>query len=257
MKLRKTTNELSVEELLKALEESNVAEQKPQEIINSTLPVVNFEEFNDTVPIASFIHAFNLKDGKHLISHIPLFTLYKLWNKGSGTTVDEFTREMNYFFISERRRSGSVFRTYYRLNENALKLIKYIDHYRKDSKRKYRTNKNYKKYFEKFFADIGITGGDLYIEADVLYHVYDTYMYKRNRKSYAYHSFELVCTLLFETKYFTDFTLPWFGVSENIKQLISEEAVANWRKGRKLRGRKTKEVKTKGNKIIYPKTKED
>lgn len=253
MKLQKLPSELTVEELLKALETSS-KEEPTNTPINHSLPIIDStNEISYSFPVASFLSAFNIKAGKNKVSGAILNTLYNLWNKENKLSRSEFNNQMNYFIKTDIEFKNKTLHRYYHVSENVVNLIKYIDHYRKTNKRKYRTNKNYKKYYEKFFKDIGIERGPLFIEADVLYHVYDTYMYKRNRKTYSYHNFELVCTLLFETKYFTGYTAPWFGVSENVKQHISIEAVSNWRKGRKLRGIKQKTIKEEDKeKIIYP-----
>lgn len=256
MKLQKLPNDLSVEELLKALEQTSKEEN--QKAFSQSLPDVDENEFNDAYPVASFLNAFDIKDGKNLVSDAVLYSLFKIWNKETKLDKNWFNKQLLKFLNFKKITRGQTNKKFYYVNDSATKLVKYIDHYRKEKKRNTRTNKNYKKYYEKFFKDIGIERGPLFVEADVLYHVYDTYMYKRNRRSYPYHNFELVCTLLFEVKYFTDYSSPWFGVSENIKQHISKEAVSNWRKGRKLRGIKERKVKEEHkDKIIYPEVEEN
>lgn len=256
MKLQKLPNELSVEELLKALEDTSKAEKK--EITSPTLPNIENDSLNESYPVASFLDAFEIKNGNSLVSDAVLYKLFTIWNKTSGMNKSLFNRQMQLFLIPSLVKKGKVSKIYYRLNKSATNLVKYVNYYHKEKKRNQRTNKNYKKYYEKFFKDIGIEGGPLFVEADILYHIYDNYMYKRNRKSYSYHTFELVCSLFFEVKYFTDFTAPWFGVSENVKQHISKEAVENWRKGRKRRGLKTRKVKEENKQeTLYPEIEED
>lgn len=256
MKLQKLPNDLSVEELLKALEDTSKSEKK--ESVSSTLPNIQDDSLNEEYPIASFLDAFQIKNGNALVSDAVLYKLFTVWNKTSGMNKNLFNRQMQMFLLRAPVKRGNTTKVYYRINEAATKLVKYVNHYHKEKKRNQRTNKNYKKYYEKFFKDIGIESGPLFVEADILYHIYDTYMYRRNRKSYSYHTFELVCSLFFEVKYFTDFTAPWFGVSENVKQHISKEAVENWRKGRKLRGLKTRKVKEENKQeILYPEVEED
>jgi hypothetical protein len=157
------------------------------------------------------------------------------------------------YLPKQKTQSSRLDIVYFKVNEKGAKLSYYTDQYFKFNKRKHISNKNHRKHYEKFFQDINLTPGPLFVEADVLYHVYDTYMYRHKRKSHPFLRFQLICELFFEKKYLGGNNIPWFGVSENIKQLVTPEAVANWREGRKHFNGKTSKIKEEDKaKILYP-----
>lgn len=261
MKHQKLPTDLTVEELLKALNQSIVTDEKDQEVNSNLIPMPKYEgQFIESNPVLSFIEAFKLRPGNHLVASHIIYDLFKTWNKLTKVPKISFSAEFNKYFRIQRSYNKNNDVVFYALNERGATLAYYMDQYKKTNKRKHLTSKNHRKHYEKFFNDTGIEPGPLFIEADVLYHVYDTYMYKNKRKSHAYLRFELICGLFFEEKYFDGTNTPWFGVSENIKQLISPQAVANWREGRKRfnDNKFKKPIKEEDkDKIIYPETIEE
>ena len=252
MKAKRLPTDLTVEELLNALEQpAPTSEEKNGNLIQ--MPDYN-GQFLDTNPVYSFLEAFKLKPGSHKISSKILYKLYKLWNKRAKISHEIFCKQFGDYIPTFKTTAARQNLLYFKLNERGAKLAYYVDQYFKFNKRNFLTNKNYRKHYEEFFRDIGLEPGPIFIEGDVLYHVYDTYMYRRKRKSHPYQRFEVICELFFECKYFDGTNDPWFGVSENIKQLISPQAVANWREGRKrISGKKRKPIKEEDKKeILYP-----
>lgn len=255
MNNKKLPTDLSVEELLAALNQEE-ATQLQQEQNPNLIPMPEYTgQLPDSMPIYSFIEAFRLKPGPHNVSSQILFKLYKMWNKKDGRNHGSFTMELCKYIPKIHTQANKQDIFYFKVNERGAKLAYYVDQYYKFNKRKYFTVKDYRKHYEKFFEDIQLKQGPIFVEADVLYHVYDTYMYKNKRKSHPYTRFELICKLFFECKFFDGTATPWFGVSENIKQLISPEAVANWREGRKRfhENKRRKPIKEEDKKeILYP-----
>jgi hypothetical protein len=257
MRHQKLPSDLTVEELLKALEDNHSQLNTDSTNKNSNLiPMPEYTgQYIDSNPVISFITAFNIKSGNHLVASHIVYDLFKVWNKFDRTTNLNFQEEFGKYFRRHKVVSLKKLITYYALNEKAATLAYYLDQYKKTNKRKYLTSKNYVKHYEKFFNDLSIEPGPLFVESDVLYHVYDTHMYRSKKKSHPFIRFELICGLFFEKKYFDKTNRPWFGVSDNIKQHISPQAVANWREGRKRfnDNKKAQPINEEHKKeIIYP-----
>ena len=260
MKLQKLPSDLSVEELLKALQD-NIPDSPKEEVNSSIIQTQEYTgQYLSSYPVLSFIDAFKIRRGNHLVSDHILYNLFKVWDKITKLTKRDFNTELARYIEVQRSSVTKIDIKYFKVNAKAAKLAHLVEEYKKTNKRKYLNNKNYRIHYEKFFNDLDITPGSLYIEADVFYHVYDTYMYKRNRKSHPYLRFELICGLFFEQKYFDGTNTPWFGVSENIKQHISIDAVSNWRKGRMQfnENKNRKPIKEEDKvQILYPETTEN
>lgn len=252
----KLTSDLSVDELLSALktEEVNGESVKKEEHSLTSLPVLKKEdnEYKENYQAASFIDAFKITAGNHFIKGSVLYKLFKLWNKGTKLSSRSFHLQ-----LATILKNVSTGQAAYKINEKPTRLINYIDQYEKELKHKIRHNKDYRAHFEKFFRDLDIKPGKLYIEGDILYHVYDTHQYNNRRKTYNYYLFENICKLYLEAKFPDGSVLPYFAVDESIKQHIDFESVKNWRKGReKFKHNKIrKQIKDEDkHDIIFPET---
>jgi len=232
---RKYQSDLSIEELLNAL---NSSEEKESAFISD--------------PVFSFIQTFQIKEGKHKVKVIFLYDLFKKWNKRSRMTKAKFIIEFKKYFNTENRVND---RLTVMINSETIDLLKHLDTYSPNTQI-IRYKKVYS-HFEKFLTIKDIKKGDLYIESDVFYHIYDTWTYRNNiHQQLSYDRFILIAELYFDSKQFDGSQLIWFGVDESIKQHISVQAVNNWRQGRARRGKKSKVRKEDEDKIIYPETQE-
>ena len=236
MERRKYESDLSIDDLLNALDASD----KPEE-----LSIIDDLVF-------SFIDNFQIKEGKNKVKVIFIFDLFKKWNKKSDLNKFKFAGELKKYFNIH----GNNIDSYYILtNKEVVTLVKHIQQY-KERGPQIRFKKTYN-HFNRFLEFHNITKGDLYIEADVFYHVYDTWVYNNNiYTQLSYERFVAICNIYFNAKQFDGSELTWFGVSANIKDYISVQAVTNWRQGRAKRGKKSKVSGEDEEKIIYPNTQE-
>lgn len=238
MEQKKHNTNLSTEELLEALDQSDAV-----------------DEFVSSDPIFSFIQTFNIREGNKKIKCDLIYDLFKMWNKFSNIKRLKFFHEFEKYFQIHNLHSKSLRSRHYLLDNDMLEIVKNIETYKKihpENKKKY---KSVKKHFETFLNFHGIKEGQLYIESDVLYHIYDTWIYRNNGHSYlSYERFTNICSLYFTPRHFEGSEMIWFGLDSSIKQYISQQAVANWRQGRAKRGKKSKVKQEDQDNIIYPET---
>jgi len=234
---KKHNTDLSTEELLNALDGDTS------------------DAFVSSDPIFSFIQTFNIKEGIRKIKCDLIYDLFKAWNKFSEINRLKFFQEFEKYFQAHNMYAKSMRSRYYLLDNDMLDIVKNIEGYKKTHPKNKHKYKSVKKHFENFLKEHNITSGGLHIEADVFYHIYDTWTYRNKMHTYlSYERFTSVCSLYFEPKHFEGSELVWYGVDDNIKQYISINAVTNWRQGRAKRGKKSKVSKEDEDKIIYPET---
>lgn len=122
---------------------------------------------------------------------------------------------------------------------------------------------------EEFVTLHNIKPGSIYIESDILYYFFDYHNHKKQRKLISYYTFVSMCHLYFSSKQL-GYGSTWFGVSEDIKNLITPEWIKVWRQGRVKYGyiirKKSEEIKNKiyedqykteekqKSNILYPET---
>lgn len=235
---KKHNTDLSTEELLQALEDTDAP-----------------ETFVSSDPIYSFIQTFNIKEGIRKIKCDLIYDLFKQWNKFNSIKRTKFFQEFEKYFHAHNVWATSRRSRYYLLDNDMLDIIKSIENYKKTDPANKHKYKSVKKHFENFITTHNITSGDLYIEADVFYHIYDTWVYRNKGRTYlSYERFTRVCSLYFTPRHFNGSELTWFGLDSSIKQYISPQAVANWRQGRAKRGKVSKVNKEDETSIIYPET---
>lgn len=226
----KNTSDLSIDELLKAINDNDVN-----------------ETFTSNDPFYTFIEVFGIEDGNYEIKGKLLLSLYRHWNPHHKISNVYFTTNIGKYLIYNSRKQT------FTLNKNLTEVVKHLEEYKKPPLNTRIKSKGIQTHFNKFLEEKNIQAGTLYIEADVFYHVYDTWCYRNRKKTIlSYRRFIGVCQLFFEEKYFNGSYLPWFAVHPSIKEHISPEAVRNWREGRKRRGKKS--FVQEETQIIYPET---
>jgi hypothetical protein len=242
---KKLNSDLSIEELLKALNgDSDEDADNADEIISSN-------------PVFAFIQTFEIKEGKHRVSCSLMYDLFKQWDKFSSLNNVQFFTEFQKYFRVENIASRYHRNRFYLVNKDLFEIVKHVETYKRPQFIDNIRFKAYKKHIESFFEQKDIKPGDLYIESDVFYHIYDTWVYKKEiKRQLSHRHFSAVCKLYFTNKRFKGSDMEWFGVDSNIKQHISAQGVANWRQGRSKRGKRSKVQEKDKNSIIYPETQE-
>lgn len=217
---KKPLHEISIDELLKSLENEDLS----KEAIS----------FSYTNPILSFIQTFELKAGKELVSDRVIHTLFKFWFKNEYINQRTFNYRMGAFIPSKtigRKR-------YYLLDKNILELAQKTQELYFKHKRPRVKSKAWNTHFEKFMTDTGLESGTVFVEVDILYYVYNRWCDDTRKKSpLGYDSFRDICHLNFDSKRICRNKLPWFGVNDKIKDLITLEEVERWRQHRKTNGK--------------------
>lgn len=228
--------ELSLDELLGAI--------KGQEVINENIK----PSFKD--PIVSFIQAFNITPGKELVSDSVLHRLFKMWHKDSFIDKKNFNFQLGKYIPSE-----VINRRFYKVNNNFSFVVKKIEDIEKKTQFAPTKYKGYTKHFDKFLEQNKLAAGNLYVESDILYYVYNRWCDEvRRKKPLGYLNFISFCELNFESKRLTESNVYWFGLNNNIKNLITRSEVDRWRQGRAKNGKKDyREKIIKKEKTIYPK----
>ena len=232
----KLPQELSLEELLKSIEGQEI---KKEDIKTS---------FND--PVLSFTQAFQIIPGPNSVSAILLYELYKLWSKDAVLTIFSFNRAIGKY-IPPRLIHG---RRYYMVNTKVLKIAEKIDIARGSKKKNPDKSKTYHRHYTKFLTENGLdTPGKVYLELDIFYYVYNNWCNSIYKKPVSYNVFCKLTRLFFSIKRLTQNGNYWVGLNPNIKNIVSQELIKNWRENkRKKNDEKEYKIKKAYEKnIIY------
>lgn len=235
MKKGRSNPELSLDELLEAV--------KGQELVNDNI----IPSFSD--PIFSFTQAFNIVPGKELISDSVLHSLFRLWHRDSFIDIRNFNMQLGRYIPSEKRN-----RRYYRVNKKISETVRILQ----ELKNKHTLNptkyKGYHKHFEHFLSETGLDAGEVYVESDILYYIYNRWCDQIKRKSpLGYNNFCAFCSLNFESKRLSESNIHWYGVNNKVKELITRSEVDRWRQGR-TRYAKTEKNSSKASRNEKEKT---
>lgn len=239
---KNTIKEVSIEDLLKALD--NKQEDSTDIIVDDV--------------VFLFIQTFNIKCGKNKVSSKLLYDLFKLWNTSETLTPIKFSMQLSKYF--EKPDENSKF---YLLNKEIAEVVKTIQEYSVGTSTAPKANlgvksKNVHRHFNKFLEKYSIRPGKLYVECDILYHLYDTWCYNKKIKTLSYTRFKELCIMFFDSKRLSQGSPNWIGVDPEIKQHIDVTTVSNWREGRKRRGKEKEEEykirKRNKKEILYPET---
>ncbi len=235
--MKKKHHEISIEELLKSLENEDLS--------NEAI------EFKFDNPVASFVQAFKLEPGREKIPDKLLFLLFKNWYKGASFTQRSFNGQLDLYLPANK---GT--HKYYAINRKILDLAKEVQLLQKKHSRPRHKSKAWVKHFETFLSENGLEPGNVYIERDILYYIYNRWCDDSRKKSgLSQRSFNDMCKLHFECKFLSRNTINWFGVNQKVKDLVTKEEVERWRSGRKKNGKKN--TKENRNEVPYPKYKKE
>lgn len=199
-------------------------------------------------PIVVFISHFNFKRGKIPVNAKLVYELFKGWNRIFKINYNTFKQKFGLFYPSKKIAGQQHFL----LDVTGTRVFNHIselDIFQKKPKKFIRKTKDIdeihrfltvnKLLFENW--DDGI-----YVEVDVLYHVYDTWSYKQEIPSIPYLTFKRVISSVMPSRLVYNYILT-VRVNRNISTLITKESVSNWRLGRPKTGgiQRTKDAKEK------------
>lgn len=197
----KLTSELSEDELLKLIQESDDTEDSSLNYKNNIL---------------EFISAYNIKRGKERVSKRIMYALYRAWSI-NAVTNSIFTTEMTKFFDTYYYRD----KVYYLLDKKALKLASETYNLLKTpDKVKFKAWAN---HFHKFLDYYNIKKGSYYVKDKFVYELYSRFLTitsekKIDRKPISYKQFIKFCKMYFKEK--KSYNDNWFGFAANIKKYL-------------------------------------
>jgi hypothetical protein len=197
--IKKTPSQVETEELLDLLNQTdNVQESN------------NLEYKND---ILNFISVFNIQQGEETIKPFTLYSIYKVWSK-EPITKTQFHIEINKYF--DNKGNG------YLINRNAIQLT-HEAYLKFDQKKRKLKSKFWANHYEDFLLYHSLKNGTFWLEADILYFLYDKYTHERGLdKNSATHMSKDVFFTYSDVflKYKTTKKGKVYSVTENIKNFF-------------------------------------
>jgi hypothetical protein len=195
------------------------------------------EEYIDN-EVVKFLAYYNIKPGSFKINSKILFKLFKAWTKDKTYKYQDFTRNLQLQFNQNIKIINYERFVYFKIDKNLVNITRFLEE-AKPKKITFRKTMFYKKFMEEFIEEHKLGKGPIFIEADILYYLFDFYNHKKGRRMIGYERFVSMCHLYFEEKQL-GFGSTWFGVNESIKNMITPEWVSTWRQGRVKYGYITK-----------------
>lgn len=218
--MKRTLVEYSNEELKKALEQNTEGEHSAQ-------------EYETDVP--QFLSFYKIKSGKDLVLKRVIYKLYTYFSE-NPLDKEKFAEQMNQYVIS--RQVGPY--NYYVINQKALDLSKHAyDHIIEHTHDRIKIPA-WKAHFDKYLERYQLKPGTFFIEAHILYNLYDKYVYEtKKRMPLGYQQFIKFCRLYFDAERLTQDKVTYFGIDKSIKEFITDDEIQQLRKSRNLNGKKT------------------
>lgn len=208
------------------LTEDELLSQLKDEANQTTIEAVD----ND---VLLFISTYNIQSGKDRVHKNILYRLYKNWSK-EPVGVTKFGREIGLYL-------GSVGNWTY-VNQNAIKLSKMAQEAFLKRKKVKTRSPHYKAQVERFMKECCISKGTFWLEAEILFDLYDEWCYSNNRSTQLTVQ-NLSALLKLYLKYKALKTGKVFAVNKSITKHISNERIRNIRNSRKKRNaQKTKKA---------------
>jgi hypothetical protein len=214
----KLTSNLELDELLAQLEKA---------------PEADSLKLKDTV--TAFLRKHRLVPGEHPVSIALMYDLYKL-TESEPRTKRYFTRVVNKLFNGNNK--------IVHLNQDMYDVLSTIEK-KKEPKRVVVPGrmKNARRQIEGFFRYYSITSGNRSIEAYVLYHLYDKWVFKKRNKFINENRFTGICKLYLKETIIRG--VNGFKVSDDVFKHLPEDYLLELRNGRKWRNEKFKKTKQK------------
>lgn len=232
-KIKKNIIEVQTDELIDLLkEDSKAPETDPLYIENDVL---------------TFVSVFNLQAGEESVKPYTLYSIYKVWSKDPVNKNPFYFEMAKLFTIS----SGN-----YKVNRNAIQITHeaYSQFKHKDRRLK---SKPWTKHFEDFLLFHSIKNGNQWLEASILYFLYDKYIHQRGLDDHPMHymsqtTFYTYADIFLKHKITKDGKV--YSVSDNIKNFFQKDQLQRMQaanakeqeeKAKPKRKRKTSKSRTK------------
>lgn len=234
MERSKLLNDLTDDELL---ELANAPTSPSSVVRNRDL----FNEYNHDV--LNFLLAFNLKPGKEKVAVRILYDLYKAWSK-IPVTQKSFSQQLALFIPKQAtvvKSSSVLLNDCWKINKSnkllrstMYKLLQKVPSYDRRKLPKWQQHlKAYLKYQ-------GLEKGDHWLEAYVIYHMYDKWCYMKRKKSQlGYHTFYAMLKDIFEHRKVSlkesgrHSNVVKFKVNDAIWKALGSEGIENVRKAKR------------------------
>lgn len=207
-KPRVTPNSLDTNELIELLENNEEKEVEPIIYRNDVL---------------AFISTFKLEPGEDNIKNHTLYSIYKVWSK-DPIIKNSFYQEFTKFFECKNGQ--------YKINQNAIKLTHAA--FSKFKQENFRLkSKAWAKHFEDFTLMYALKSDGFWVEAPILYFIYDKYTHERGLDTgpascMSREVFYRYADLFFKYKNTKDGKI--YSVSENITNQFQDGQLARMRK---------------------------
>lgn len=238
----KLINEYSIDELLKLIGSEKQSEE------NSEISTLTDEEKIENIVIRFLVY-YDIKPGRYSINAKLLYKLFKKWAKDNDVSYKQFFLKLSKQFSVKNKAFNYKRSLHFKVNVSLSSITKFFE----DNKKKgihLRRTKNHLRYMEEFLNVHNIKPGPVYIESDILYYMFDAYNYKKKRAGIKYYHFVSMCHLYFKSKQL-GYGAMWFGVNEEIKNLITPEWVKGWRQGRVKYGYLSRKKTKKQKQTMY------
>lgn len=121
--------------------------------------------------VLGFLSTFNIQPGEDTIKGNTLYSIYKVWSK-EPLPKNTFYREVNNFLPEKTP-------TFYKINQNVIKLTHEAYSRFKQERNIKLKNKTWTRHFEDFLLYYSLKTDNFWIEGPILYFIYDKYAHER------------------------------------------------------------------------------
>ena len=224
MESKKLNSKLSEEELLTAINSDS-----PE---TSRLPP-HVEE------VINFLTHFGIEEGKHSVTTELLFKLYFNWSK--APMPRKIFAETMKLYIPKTN-------LVYKINLDKFNITKQLYNYLASGrKRKIDISPTVKQKLKKFQTHYGIKPGNHWVEFEVLYYLYDKWVYKnKSNHGISKPNFKAILNVLFETRLISKYGKSFnvYRVDPCILNHVTEEEIEQILKGSAgMYGKKSRKAK--------------
>lgn len=177
-------------------------------------------------PFLLFLSTFDLRPGPHVVRGTVLYKLFVTW---LGTNYlpgkDVFIAQLGEVFPSHRP-SGHL------MSRSAADILGVLG---EEREKRSRVPTWDLRSFEAFQKARKVSKGDLWVEAEALYHAYDVWARGNGRKNpMSLYRFIRVARLVLEVRVTSD-GKSWFRVAEPVREFLTEKVMSELRAGWKRR----------------------
>lgn len=184
-------------------------------------PTVSIQQPTFGNDIVSFLSFYEIQLGKDKVRFKMLYHLYKLWSK-DPVSKETFARQMAMYLGDSKAGYYSINKGTLRLTEEAFKLVN-----------EQTVNKAksvpWRQHYEAFLHFYKITPGKYYLESHILFSIYKDYIITTDRKALSYLQFNNLSKVFFKDCKQTETGMYLFGINDSIREVLTEERLADLR----------------------------